>query len=85
MTAKTTKAKAESKIILSFQDFDYSHARGYYKVGPAVETTLREFCLANKDDAETCADVRRLEPGEVVRLGGGAQPVVEIKRMKRTK
>jgi hypothetical protein len=77
---KTKREKTESKIILSIQDFDYVPGWDYVKVGRPVKTTLWQFC-ADDDDG----DVRALKPGETVRLGGGAQPVVEVKRLVRAR
>lgn len=40
-----------------------------------VDSTLEEFLAANEEDAETCAIVSALKPGESVTLGGGAAPL----------
>lgn len=48
--------------------------------GETQECSLVEFLAANHEDEETCAAVRALQPGESIEIGGGAAPLVEVRR-----
>jgi hypothetical protein len=49
------------------------------------KTTLEEFLIDNADDAESCQIVRMLAPGATATLGGGAVPLVTVKKLRTLK
>lgn len=51
--------------------------------GTRETCSLRDFLQANEDDAETCAVVGALQPGQPVNLGGGACPLVTVTRVAK--
>lgn len=42
--------------------------------------TVDEFLADNAEDAGTCEAIAAMQPGDVVRLGGGAAPVFVVTR-----
>jgi hypothetical protein len=52
-----------------------------YCDGAEQFTDLADLLAANPDDAELIAAVPRLEAGETVVLGGGAAPLIFLRRI----
>jgi hypothetical protein len=68
---KATPAPTSDEVQLLVRD-----ERG----GEEIPCSLTAFIDSNAADLATCSDVRSLAVGEQIRLGGGASPVVTVRR-----
>jgi hypothetical protein len=54
--------------------------------GERWRTTFQQFAADNEEDTDAVAAVRALRPGDAIEFGGGAAPLVRVRRVKpRTK
>lgn len=66
---------------LLITDLELSGGPGFDRIRSETRRcSLAEFLAANHEAEETCEAVRALTPGDAVELGGGACPLVEVRR-----